>query len=243
MAKETQTRQKLREDMPMSRTTLGRILNEFENRDLITRTKQGYTTTLAADAILAKFIPLLETMEGIHNLDEAIEWLPPPAHSVDLRHFRDADITTSTPDNPAEPFDRGLKLISDADTYRGLTSTAIPSYVQVLNKGLVQGRLDVEGVIKASFVETLRNDQERADPWYDFVEAEAIWLYDGPVPINMHLLDNIVLIWLGEHDEDDMEVYGLLESTNPSVLSWAESLYKEYRAEANLLDMATLSGN
>lgn len=242
IAEETQTRQKLREDLSMSRTTLGRVLNEFEERGWIRPTGEGYTTTAAADAILAKFVPLLETMEGIHNLGEAVQWLPPPAHSIDLRHFRDATVTTATPDNPAEPFDRGLQLIRAADTYRGLTSTAIPSYVEALSEGIVQNGLTCEGVIKASFLETLRGDQDRVEPWYDLVETGETWLYDGPVPINMHIVDNVALIWLGEHDEDDLEVYGLLESENPSVVSWAESLYEEYRAQADLLTVAMLAG-
>lgn len=241
IAKEPQTRQRLREDLSISRTTLGRVLNEFEGRDWIRPTGEGYTTTPAADAILAKFVPLLETMEGIYNLGEAIEWLPPPARSLDFRHFRDAKITTATPDNPAASFDRGLKLIREADAYRGLTSTAIPSYVRVLREGLVQGGLDFEGVIEASFLETLHDEPERADPWYDFAKADTTWVYDGPVPINMHVLDDVALIWLGEHDENDMEVYGLLESDNPSVLAWAESIYQDYRTEADLLDVAMLS--
>ena len=241
IAEQPQTRQQLREDLSMSRTTLGRVLKDFEERNLIRPTGQGYTTTPAADAILERFVPLLETVEGIQNLDEAIEWLPSPTRSVDFRHFRDAEITTSTPENPAAPFDRGLELIGEADTYRGLTSTAIPSYVQVLHEGMVQNRLHVEGVIEASFLETLHNEPERADPWSDFAKAEAKWVYEGSVPINMHLLEDTVLIWLGEHEEDNLEVYGLLESKNPSALSWAESLYEEYRAEADSLDTATLA--
>jgi predicted transcriptional regulator len=243
IAAETQPRQRLREELSISRTTLGRVLNEFERRNLIRRTAEGYTTTPAADATLERFVPLLETMEGIHNLDEAIEWLPPPARSVDFRHFRDARITTGTPDNPAAPFDRGLELIRAADTYRGLTSTAIPSYVRLLADGLGDGRLDVEGIIRVDFFETLRDDPERAVPWYDLVEAGAIWSYDGRVPINMHVLDDVVLVWLGEHDEDDLEVYGLLESRNDSVRAWADSLYADYRDEADPVDVAALPGS
>jgi hypothetical protein len=100
--------------------------------------------------------------------------------------------------------------------------------------------LDVGGVIEASFLETLRTDPERADPWYDFADAEATGVYDGPVPINMHVLDDVALIRLGEHDENDLEVYGLLESENPSVLSWAGSLYGASRSEADRLDVAML---
>jgi len=239
IAAESQTRQKLREDLSMSRTTLGRVLKDFEERNLTRPTGQGYTTTPAADAILEKFVPLLETMEGIQNLGEAIDWLPPPAHSLDYRHFRDADITTETAENPAEPFDRGLELIRSADTYRGLTSTAIPRYVDVLRDRLVEEAKDIEGVIELGLLATLRNDPERADAWHDFAEAGATWIYDGHVPINMHIVDERILIWLGERD-DELKVHGLLESENMAVVSWAESLYDDYRRESEPLGQAKL---
>jgi len=242
VAAETRTRQELREGLRVSRTTLGRVLNEFEDRGWVERTGEGYTTTPAADAILEAFVPLLETVEGIQNLGEAVEWLPPPARSVDLRHFRDATVTTPTPDNPAAPFDRGLELIRDAGRYRGLTSTAIPSYVQVLREGLVRDDLDFEGVIEGGFLETLRTEPERADPWYDFADTETAWVHHRPVPINMHVLDDLALLWLGEHDEEGLAVYGLLESDDPAVVSWAESLYEEYRTESELLDRSMLPG-
>lgn len=240
LADEERSRQQLREELPISRTTLSRILNEFENRGWIARTGKEYRTTPAADAILAKFVPLQETTEGIHNLGEAIDWLPPPARSVEFRHFRDADITTSTTENPAEPYDRGLELIRAADRYRGLTSTAIPRYVTVLRDCLVQGQLDVEGVIETSFLETLRDDPGRSEPWYDLAEAGAAWLYDGEVSINLHIVDEKVMVWLGERREDELEIHGLLETGNATVVSWAETLYEDYRSESRSLDQEML---
>jgi predicted transcriptional regulator len=237
---EPRTRHELREELVMSRTTLGRVLNEFEERSLIRSTERGYATTVVADAILEKFVPLLETVEGLETLGEAVEWLPPPARELEFRQFRDAEFTTSTAGNPAEPFDRGLELIRAADRYRGLTSTAIPRYVRVIRDGLVEGRVDTEGVVEASVIETVRNNPERAAPWYDFAEAGATGVYDGRVPINMHIVDDRVLIWLGQRHEDGLDVRGLLESTNPAVLSWAESLYDDYWTAAEPLDPAML---
>lgn len=235
LADEERTRQELREKLAISRTTLARILNEFETRGLIERTEQRYRPTPAADSILAKFLPLLETVEGIQNLGNAIDWLPPPARSLEFRHFRDAEITTSTAENPAEPFDRGVELIRAADEYRGLTSTAIPRYVKVLRDEEFQ---DVEGVIEARFIETLRKDPKRAAPWYDLIETT--WIYDGRVPINMHIVDETVLIWLGEARGNEVDVRGLLETKNETVVSWANSFYNDYRSESRPLDPGIL---
>lgn len=155
--------------------------------------------------------------------------------SLPGRHRHDFD--PGQPGSAVRPRPRGEH---DADRYRGLTSTAIPSYVKALWEGIQEG-LDFEGVIEASFVETLRDDPQRMDPWYEFTDRKATWLYHGRVPINMHLVDDVALIWLGEHDGDDLEVYGLLESENPAVVEWAESFYEEYRIDSELLDAATLS--
>lgn len=240
IAERTRTRHELKEDLAIARTTFGRVINEFESRGLIRATEDGYTTTPAADAILSKFDPLLETVEGIQNLGEAIEWLPPPAHSLDFRHLRDATVTTSSVENPAEPFDRGLQLIRDADKYLGLTSTAIPSYVDALIDGHVRGGLNFDGVIEASFLDTLQGNPDRAAQWQKIADAELTWVYDGRIPINLHIVDEIVLVWLGERREDGLDIKGLLECEHPAVLSWAESLYDDYRSAAEPLEASML---
>lgn len=63
---------------------------------------------------------------------------------------------------------------------------------------------------------------------------------DGNVPIDGHIVDRRVLIRSSERRAGELEVYGLLEGANPSVMSWAESLYEAYRADSEPLDPATL---
>lgn len=108
--------------------------------------------------------------------------------------------------------------------------------MKALRDRQIQGQLDNEGVIAAGFIETLHDDPGRAEPWYDFAAAGRAWIYHGRVPINMHIVDETVLVWLGERREDSVEIHGLLESENAAVLSWAESLYQEYRVGAEPLD-------
>lgn len=240
LADEPHTREQLREELSISRTTLARILNEFEERDWITRRGKEYTTTRASEAILARFDPLLETVRGIENLGEAINWLPPPAHAIDLRHLKNAEITTTTDTNPAAPFDRAYELIHAADRYRGVTNTAIPRYTVTILERHNQGELDYEGVIAAAFIETL-DDADRVESWETLAATGKTWVYAGQMPISMHIVDQTVLIWLGKIEQGELEVYGLLESDNAAVLSWAESLYQEYRTESELLDPTMIS--
>jgi len=58
----------------------------------------------------------------------------------------------------------------------------------------------------------------------------------------MHVVDGTALIWLCDEDSDgkDVIVKGLLESDHRAVVSWAESLYEEYRSEAEPMDSGML---
>lgn len=231
-----QERRELREELPIARTTLARILNEFESRGWIVREARAYRTTPVAEAILSKFEPLRATVEGIHALGEAIDWLPPPATDLDFIEFRDCSITKPTTDNPAKPFDRGLELIEGAGRYRALVTTAIPSYVEAVRELQVDGPLDKQGVIEASFLGTLQDNPERAEPWHTFAASDTTWIYHGQVPVDLHIVDDTVLLWLRKRSEDELDVYGLLESRNAALLEWAEELFEEYKRDAALLE-------
>lgn len=229
----TKTRRDLQEKTGIPRSTVARILDDAESRGWVSSEGSQYRTTAFGEAMVSEFLSYVETVEGIHHLGEAVNWLPEPVHDLEFHHFRDATITTASPDNPASPFDRGLDLINAADEYRGLTATGLPQYVSAIQERAEQGELTVDGVIESRFIESIRDDSERAPPWRAL--AGNVWTYDGRIPINMHIVDRTVLIWLGESDEE-IAVKGLLESENPTVVSWAESLHEEYRAEAEPLD-------
>lgn len=86
---------------------------------------------------------------------------------------------------------------------------------------------EYEHVIEKTFVEEIRADPEPSFTWTSLTDGTL--LYDGVIPISFHIIDNRVLIWLGESRG---EIAGLLECENAEVLSWAESLYDEYRSGA-----------
>lgn len=225
-----------------SRSTVARILDDGESRGWISSTGSRYELTTVGQVMIEAFRDHMETVEGVRHLGEAVNWLPPPAHEIDYRDLRTAVVTQSTPDNPAAAFDRGLELIREAGRYRGLTFTAVPSYVAALGAGLRERELDFEGVIEAGFLETLREDPERVGPWRELAQTGSVWVYPGTVPINLHVVDDTTAVWLGRGRADELDVYGLLESDEPSVLAWAESLFAQYRSDGELLEEGMLPG-
>jgi predicted transcriptional regulator len=226
------SRLELQEATGVPRSTAARVLDDAEDRGWVDSEGSRYRLTSAGEARVSEFRDYLEATRGMQHLGEAIEWLPEPAHSLDYRHLRDATVTTPTEGNPTAHFDRGMELLRAAEEYRGLTQNSLPQYMTELRDRVVRGELDFQGVIERSFVDVLREDPERAALWHDI--ADRMWLYDGHIPLNMHVVDGTALIWLCDenHDGEDVIVQGLLESGHPAVVSWAESLYEEYRSES-----------
>jgi predicted transcriptional regulator len=234
------SRRELQEATGVPRSTAARVLDDAEDRGWIDSEGSRYRLTSAGEARVSEFRDYVATTEGMQHLGEAIEWLPEPARSLDYRHLRDARLTTPTEANPTAHFDRGMELIRDAEAYRGLTQNSLPQYMTELRDRVVQGRLDFQGVIERGFLDVLRVEPERAALWHDI--ADRMWLYDGHVPLNMHVVDGTALVWLCDenHDGEDVVVQGLLESSHSAVVSWAESLYEEYRNDSEPMDPGVL---
>ena len=234
------TRREVEEETGVARSTAARAIDEAKSRDWVDSEGSEYWTTPQGEARLSALRAYLETTEGMQHLGEAIRWLPDPVRSLDFRHFRDAELTYPTPDNPAEPFERGLAVLDAADEYRSLTQNSFRRYMSVVRERVVSGDLDFEGVVASAFVETLRADTDRASVWHDL--ANRVLVYDGEVPVNLQIVDGTVVLWLCgvDHDGDDVVVRGLLESDNPAVVSWARECYEAFRTEAAPLESTEL---
>lgn len=224
------SRRELQEEVNCSRSTVSRILNEAEKRGWVDSEGSQYRITPLGESMLTDFRSYLETVQGHQHIGNLVNHFPPPLFSLDFRHLRDAKVIERTVENPGAPYDRALDLFHEATEYRGLNSTSLPKHAKVLLDRVEEGRLDFVQVFEAVFIETIRADPERAAMWRSV--SDRVWEYKGVVPINLQIVNERVLVWLGKTRE---EPAGLLESENPAVLSWGESLYEEYQTEAEPL--------
>jgi len=230
----------LAEKSGASRSTVARILDAGESRGWIASEGSHYELTNAGQIMFDEVRGCLETIEGIQNIGEPINLLPRPARSLDYRSFRDAEIITGSSANPAEPFDNVAERIRDANRVRTLAWTGVPRLTKLIDEQAMTGTLDCEAVMQADFFQTLEGRPEAASHWRAPAERAEVWLYDGNIPLSLHIIDETVVIWLGDPQGDEVVVHGAFISNDPSVRSWAESIYEEYRANATKLDPARL---
>lgn len=229
------TNRELSEQTGAARSTVGRILDKGESRDWIDSEGSRYELTDLGTVMIEEFRGYLRTIEGIKHLGEDFQYLPEPAHELDYRHFLDATIIKPTVTYPSAPFDRMEELIHTADTFPRIIARTVTPRHEKASWDLWRGGKSVSGaVIEASFFETIRSDPARVGSWHDWAETGLVWIHEGPL-FTVMFSEEVVLIGMGEEREDEVYATGVLESENPAVLSWVESLFEEYRAEAEPL--------
>lgn len=219
-----------------SGATVSRILNEFEERGWAERNQYGvYMATPIGQSIAIEFAPLLDSMEAIRHLDDAVALLPLDELTVSLEHFRDA--TVREPKAP-QPYDIDMLLtefLSDSSTFDVLCYVpATAGLLDELTEQIASGTLDSIQILAERIVEFYADVgadevQERA---HDHLDAGAEWyVYDGHIPCNMFIFDETVVFENSQVNE--LRDGTTLVTTNSAVREWALDVFERYQADSS----------
>lgn len=237
------TRRELEEVTEVSRATLGRIVNEFEERNWAKRTTDGdYVATATGQHIITQFTPFAESIQAIRRLGEAMEWLPTDELSIGLHHFSDAFVKRPEHDDPMEFLDFFTEQIRDASEIRVLTHLAPPEpFARSMRDGFTTGRLDGVFVLTGDLVEYLRAREGRQERWRTYIEAGAdVHRYDEDIPCNLFVIDDTVFIKSSRAESVKLYYGEPIVSENEIVRAWATDLIGAYQGEAD--DIAEVFG-
>ncbi|PSP88696.1 hypothetical protein BRC78_05925 [Halobacteriales archaeon QH_8_68_33] len=238
------TRRELADRTGVSRATLDRIVNEFEERGWAERTPDGeYVATAAGVHVVREFRPFVESVAAVERLGEAVAWLPTDELDIGLHEFGDATVRRPENDDPAEAVEFMTGLLRESDEFRTLNHLLPPGiFERVLHDQVVSGELSVEAVTTRDVVDYFVESPGRRERWRDVLEAGTPLFYrDPPIPCNLLLFDDLVLIKRSDTGPID-DSYGVpIVSENEAVLSWAHDLIDRYRADAVRVDTRTLT--
>jgi len=232
------TRRELMDATGVSRTTLGRILNEFAERGWIERNADGrYAATTTGEHVAAAFLPLVDAMATVRSLGDAAAWLPASVHDVGLDAFRDATVHRPDPNAPLTFARELVDRIEGAESVRTLTYLAPPAHsvAEVLHERVRDSGVTSEFVLAGGLAGHLAEDPERRPRWCESIAAGAVvYDYDGYISCNLFVIDGTVLVVNADPDDGPPGAY--VESEHPRVLEWADDLIADYREDAERLD-------
>jgi len=237
------TRRALVEETGVSRTTLGRILNELEERGWAERRTDGqYAVTPTGEHVLRAFLPAVEGLEALRSLGEAAGWLPESVHEVGLAAFRNATVHRPAPNEPLSFARELVDRVESARRFRTLTylAPAPPAVAEKMHERIRNGGLDCEFVLAGGLVEHLVEDPDRRRRWHESIQSGAVvYRYDGHIPCNLFVFDRQVLV--PNTDPEKGQTGAFVEGEDPRVYEWAVDLVDRHRAEAERLGPETFA--
>ena len=231
LSSEQATRSALEEQTGIAGTTIGRILNELQDRGWVERTVEGtYIASACGQVVLREVEPVIDAMAAVRSLGDAVGWLPLDELAISVRHFQEATIVRPTPNSPLAFVDYTAECIRNTSTFRALTFLEPPTPAgMAMQSGVVDGNQTAEHVCAGGLLEHLRDGQTSPPQWEEYIEAGAnLYRYDGHIPCNLFEFDETVLI-MSDRPEGGGEA---IESSDETVRAECRRLFEKYRDSA-----------
>ncbi len=237
------SRRELADVTGASQPTLSRILTEFEERGWAERTTEGeYVPTPFGAHLADEFESFVSSVDVLRDLGEVAAILPTTELSIDRRHFGDATVRRLGGPQPIA-FRRYLAdLLRDGSaSFYVLSKDPGPATPgSEAHDRIVAGHLDYVLINPGHIHEYFTDIPEAMETGLEQVEAGAeYYIYDGEVPCNLFILDEVVVIENGHAADDGSRA--VIESRNETVRTWALELFERYREGATKLTVEDLS--
>lgn len=231
----------LEEETGVSRATLGRILEDFEERNWVLESDRTYQTTPLGAYVAETFMDLLQRFEPIPSLNEVAQWFPEEGFDFDLGCLAGAEVVRPSKREALAPTNHIAKRLRTSERVRLLTYAVLPNLMEVCWRGTVDGTLELVSILDHNALERLATDPQVTDRAREMIETgqAEIVVYDGEIPSTVFIVDETVLLCLSGGEGAPQAV---IETDDETVLSWAESTIEDYRREGQVLDPGLITG-
>lgn len=225
------TRPELQEDTGIPRTTLSRILADFQDRDLVERDGHEYALTPLGSLLTSELGSLVETVGAMEELQTLGRWLPLSEFGVEVWDLAGSKVTRPTPVDPTAPVRRTIDVIDESERVRGLCDIVVPEGIEALLRGATDGRQRLSAVITSAAFDVVAADPEVSALVRELLVSDRVELFvsQRAIPQLSMVADGTVLI---EVADDEGTIRGLIETENEAIRSWFDSAFEAYRTEA-----------
>jgi predicted transcriptional regulator len=245
LAEGSRTRGELADATGASQPTLGRILEDFEERQWVRRTEDGrHVATATGELVADGFGDLIDVFETEAKLREVVEWLPTDALGCDLRRLSTATITVPSRTRPDAPVQRLLDLLREADEARIVSHAFNEASLRVVEERVRAGDdpLEFRGVFSPSAIDAIAGDSGLRDHLRALIDADdaAVRISESEVPLAVTVADDVVHLLL--RDERGI-LQAAVETADRTVREWALSTHERHWKTATPLSADELGGS
>lgn len=235
-ADEPLTQRDIHEQMATSRSTLGRTLGQMTEFEWLIETPEGYKLSALGAKICREFEALLDSLQLADEYSPVLGGLPVEVLDFDLDLLSEAEITEATPGTPFAPVERAIEIRESSGTVRELTPVLFRESTRRFRERIARSTPGetIELVVPVPLIEQLQEDSQYSSMLEPIIASNSaeVYAYPGDIPWLLSLLDGCILF--GTFDDDGHPV-ALIETSNPDIITWAESRYQTYLDESDYL--------
>lgn len=219
----------------VSRATLGRILEDFEERGWAREEDREYEATQLGTYVAEEFTDLLARFGPVPALNEVAQWFPDGGFEFSLGCLADAEVVTPSRSNALAPTTCIAGRLREADHARVLTYSVIPAAIEACHHGTVEGDLEFEMVFAEGTFDAIRDEPHLVEQTQEILETgrAEVYFHDGDVDSTVIVADDVVLLCLSGGEGAPRAV---IETKSETVRSWAASRFESYREAAEKLE-------
>lgn len=223
-AAEGASRRDIQDTLDVSRSTAHRIVNRFEEMDLIVQQNGQYTLTPFGEVVADETERATSTVGVARKLSPLLETLDDSDEDIRLRAFDEATVTSPEPGDPYRPMRRLLSLVEDASRIREFASTTPePAYRSTLFERTNE-ELRAAVIYPRTVVEQMRThleaDIER------FIDDDGLALRVGELP-GFRLVIADEHVYLGGYNEDSSQLRIVVDTDKLAAVDWARQVFRK----------------
>lgn len=225
------SRHVIMEKTDVSRVTLGRILDELENRHWIVQNGHVCDITPLGEWVADEFGTLCETIEAEQRLRHVYRWFPEPGFDFDIRCLADADITLISRADASAPITRLIQQFDIGGRFCAFSFAITSQFLEACWRHVMDGSVTWEWVFTEDVLEVLTDSQTMARQSREMLESgrAEYRLFDGSIPYVVIISNEMVNLRLAD---DDGAATALIQSDDADVRTWAESRFDAYWNDA-----------
>lgn len=234
------TERELVDETGVSRVTVGRVLDDFQERGWAVETDDGYRRTRLGDVLAEDYSRLHESMDLACRLGPVRELLPTEEMPFDLRLLGDGLVSDPETFDALGAVDRWKQLVRQSDRVVGTAGspTAKTAIAEPFHDAIVDSGVTFEAVVSAGYVETATADADRRRLAREVVEAGAgLYLAEDIDDFSTELAAFDDLATMTAYDEAGNLRAGIETPADP-VREWILDTHERLREDARRLTPA-----
>ena len=241
LADQPHSRSDLQEAVGVTRVTMNRMIEDFEERGWVDGPDREPRITPCGRLVLDNFEPLREAAATSQKLSSIQQYLPTDKFDFALSRLGDAEITYSSQFDILAPVERSAEIAVGADRLRVVGNA--PDSVHLQKASTLyedgEGPHSVERVFTSGGLDTIAAKPELSRRLRNIAALDDVectyFRYDEALSYGLQIADETVVLEL--FDGQGL-IPAVVVTDDETILAWAKERFERYKQASRLLDPA-----